>query len=54
MQIRKLGILLIVMLACIVYSCTKSDTNTVLVLPESVSGFTTSASTVVFPVRMIL
>ncbi len=47
MQIRKLGILLIVMLACIVYSCTKSDTNTVLVLPESVSGFTTSASTVV-------
>jgi starch-binding outer membrane protein SusE/F len=47
MQIRKLGILLIVLLACIVYGCKKDDTNAVLNAPETVSGFTTTAPTVV-------
>jgi hypothetical protein len=47
MQIRNLGILFIIMLACIVCSCKKDDVNTVLNAPDNISGFTTTASTVV-------
>jgi hypothetical protein len=47
MQIRKHGILFSIGLACIINSCTKNDTNAVLNAPESVTGFTTTAPTVV-------
>jgi hypothetical protein len=47
MRIYNRGILFIIMLACIVYGCTKNDTNAVLNAPDSVSGFTTTAPTVV-------
>jgi starch-binding outer membrane protein SusE/F len=47
MQIRSRGILIIIMLLCLVYSCKKDDTNAVLNAPGSVSGFTATASTLV-------
>jgi starch-binding outer membrane protein SusE/F len=47
MQIRNLGVLIFILLACFTYSCTKNDTNAVLNAPDNVSGFTTTAPTVV-------
>jgi len=47
MQIRKLGILCIILLSCLVFSCTKNDVNNVVTPPESISGFTATAQDVV-------
>jgi hypothetical protein len=46
MQIRKPGILFIILLACVAYSCTKNDVNHVVIVPENISGFTTTAQDV--------
>ncbi len=47
MQIRKLGILFIIMLAGLIYSCKKDEIKSELTVPDSVTGFTSSAQTVV-------
>jgi hypothetical protein len=46
MQISKLGILGIILLSCLVFSCTKDDVKNVVTPPENISGFTTTAQDV--------
>ena len=47
MQINKLGILCIILLSCLVFSCTKNDVNHVVTPPANIAGFTSTAQDVV-------
>ena len=46
MQMSKLGILCIIGLSCLVFSCTKNDTNQVVNPPANISGFSSTVQDV--------
>ena len=47
MRMSKLGILCIILLSCLVFSCTKDDVKNVVSPPDNISGFTATEQDIV-------